>query len=76
MCVAARRALFEFDTVKCIGAIMRRIDEVKVKYSRILNAKCLTFLTSKDDFLVAATNGPLEVNLSRVLPHKLETTWF
>ena len=39
-------------------ALARRMDDVKRKISRISYVKYLTLLTSKDDVLVAAKNGP------------------
>ena len=51
MAVVTGRALFAFDT---LDALARRMADVKSKISRIFYVKHFTFLTSKDDFLVAA----------------------
>ena len=50
MCVALRRALLD--------AFARRMADVVSEISRFFYIKYLTFLTSKDDFLVAAKIGP------------------
>ena len=61
MCVAVR-ALLAFDTLNIKMAWRaRRMGDVKSELSRIFDVKYLTFLTSKDDFLVAAKTGRLHV---------------
>ena len=42
-------------------ALARRIADVKNEKSRIYDVKYLMFLTSKDEFLAAAKNGPYAV---------------
>ena len=55
ICVAVRCALFVFDTV---NGLARTMADEKSEVSRIFDVKYWTFLTSKDDFLVAATDRP------------------
>ena len=64
-CVAVRRVLFAFDTLKYKDGLARKMADVKSEISRIFYVKYLTFLTSKDEFSVVAKTGPKVIHLKK-----------